>query len=371
MIRKTDFELIAIGSIFGWRIAQQSYTRVSIACRSNYEKVKLAGFHLRTNLWGDGHFKPDNVLRADPLMIPNSHDGFDYIIFANKVTDDPSSVLSGLRKHVRPNTTLVSAQNGMSSDTLLMEVFPRNTVLNTVCNIGCSQIHPGSIEQTAGINQHAFLIGSSNKLRSQSALDVARRQFLADMDPQFRSVDCLDKERWIKLVFNTAWNSVAALTDLNTHQLFDHPRAVDLVTALAREATSVGIASGVELDANLPATLVDLAKKSDAIVPSTLQDLRNGRPLELRPIFGTSTLEELTVSASAYLFLYLIGFILSQSKQVGISTPHIQMISQLLCERNLSTQSHRHRKQSTLTPPHAFLSDLDTQERTLTDVIGA
>ncbi|GIZ42295.1 hypothetical protein CKM354_000557000 [Cercospora kikuchii] len=300
----------AVGSIFGWRIAQNSHATVSVVCRSNWEAVRKSGYSLDTKTWGRGHFEPHRVLRSGSVAKVIPKQKWDYLILANKIKDDYASTLSELQSVVSPETTLVTAQNGMDVEVPLAQAFPKNTILSAVCNIGCRQISPGRIEQTASIKRSAFLIGAYTP---SNPPDILQRDTLAAMDAQFESVSRIEQERWRKLVLNSAWNSVTALTGKNTHQALQEPGAARLMSQIAGEALSVASASGVSLDNDLPVQVIELAKSSLPITPSTLQDLRSRRPMELAPIFG---------------------YLVSQARRVGLPVPYLTWVHELLQQRN-------------------------------------
>ncbi|PIB02988.1 hypothetical protein CB0940_11859 [Cercospora beticola] len=300
----------AVGSIFGWRIAQNSHATVSVVCRSNWEAVRTSGYSLDTKTWGKGIFVPRRVLRSGSVAKVIPKQKWDYLILANKIKDDYASTLSELQSVVSPETTLVTAQNGMDVEVPLAQAFPKNTILSAVCNIGCRQISPGRIEQTASIKRSAFLIGA---YAPGTPADILQRDTLSAMDAQFESVNRIEQERWRKLVLNSAWNSVTALTGKNTHRALQEPGAARLMSQIAGEALSVASASGVSLDNDLPVQVIELAKSSLPITPSTLQDLRSRRPMELAPIFG---------------------YLVMQARQVGLPVPYLTWVHELLQQRN-------------------------------------
>lgn len=235
---------------------------------------------------------------------------FDYIILANKIINGHSGTIQDLQALVSPQTTLVAAQNGMDVEVPLQRAFPRNTVLTAICNVGCNQANHGVIVQDAHIKKHAFLIGVHGQGRK---IDLTRRDALVSMDCEFDSIDCVLQERWRKLIFNSAWNSTTALTGLDTHQLLQHPSAMLIVAQLAREAFDVAIASGIELDPELPTKTIEIARMAPAITPSTLQDARSKRPMELTPIFG---------------------YICQQAARVGTTVPTVRLTAS--CSRLLA-----------------------------------
>ncbi|KAF7188359.1 Oxidoreductase AFT12-1 [Pseudocercospora fuligena] len=303
----------AVGAIFGWRIAQQSHARVSVVCRSNWNVVSNHGYYLRTSTWGNGRFKPRQVFQAGAIAKLIDKHRFDYIVCSNKVTDGYASALQDLHPLVRPDTTLVSAQNGMDVEVPLRKAFPNNTVLSAICNIGCGQVRPGYIEQNAAIKRPAFLIGVHSPSSGGHRVDASRRDALAAMDSKFATTQCINGERWRKLIFNSAWNGTCAITGLNTRQLLEYPGAAEVVIQLADEAYKVGVASGIDLDPRLPMKTIELAQDSAPITPSTLQDARARRPMELSPIFG---------------------YLVEQAAKVGTHVPYLTWIYTLLRLRN-------------------------------------
>lgn len=309
-----------------------------MVCRSNYDRVHSAGYLLQTKKWGSASWKPHRVHKAGGFdRQPKQH--FDYIILANKITNGHSGAIQDLQALVNPQTTLVAAQNGMDVEVPLQRAFPGNTILTAICNIGCNQANQGIIVQDAHIKKHAFLIGVHGQ---GSKVDLHRRDALVSMDSEFDSIDCVVQERWRKLIFNSAWNSTTALTGLDTHQLLQHPSAILIVAQLAREAFNVAIASGIELDADLPNKTIEMARMAPAITPSTLQDARSKRPMELTPIFGYICQQAARVGTS----VPTVSLKIIASKVLTLTKYQMQWMYDLLQQRN-----HVYRAQQPLQTP--------------------
>ena len=262
---------------------------MSVICRSNYDKVSKHGFTFRTRLWGDGAFKPHRVIHADSFTQANLAGRYDYIVLANKIKckNDTEQMIRGLRNIIRQDTVLVSTQNGMGNERPLALAFAENTILSSVCNMSCSQPKPGFVDQTVAITPHAFHLGIYSKGEHPIPDAIEKLESLAAMDPQFCAVPDVHGERWQKLLFNTAWNSMTAIAGVDTHELLRSPSSTKLVRQLAEEAYRIGIASGASLAQSSPDDVIELARRSKPIITSSLRDTRKGRKVEIYSITGT------------------------------------------------------------------------------------
>jgi 2-dehydropantoate 2-reductase len=284
LVHRTN-KFAAVGAVFGWRLAQHPHVRITAICRSNYEAVRKNGFVMQSRLWGNGHFAPLRVVRrVEDVKEVN----FDYVICANKVIEEPGSLLiDTLRPAIRKETTLVSAQNGLSIEPPLRQAFTENTILSAVCYISCHQEKPGFIQQVMSLkDKSAFVLGIYPG--GDQNMENQRLENLVSLDPHFGYVSDVLAERWTKLIFNGAWNTVTALYNLNTCEVFSNDSAIRLVRFLADEIHAVALASGAKLPKDVASTAVECARNSPAIVPSTLQDARKGRPIEIEALCGKS-----------------------------------------------------------------------------------
>ena len=263
---------------------------VSVICRSNYDQVSKHGFTFRTRLWGDGTFVPQRVIHADSFTQANLTERYDYIVLANKIKskNDMEQVIRGLRNIVRQDTVLVSTQNGMGNERPLALAFAKSTILSSVCNMSCSQPKPGFVEQTVAITPRAFHLGIYSKGEHPISNSIESLESFAAIDPQFCAVPDVHGEKWQKLLFNTAWNSMTAIAGVDTHELLRSPASTKLVRQLAEEAYQIGIASGVSLAQSSPDDVIELARRSKPIITSSLRDTRKGRKVEIYSITGES-----------------------------------------------------------------------------------
>lgn len=239
---------------------------------------------MNTQLWGLGAFRPHRVLRS-VLEVQNV--SFDYVICANKIVHSSEvAIADAIRPAVRSATVLVSLQNGINVEQPLRDAFARNTVLSAICYVSCQQTGPGLVQQVSQIRPHAFHIGAFDHGSSARELKDSQVQDLVRLDAKFKEVEDIKTERWTKMIFNGSWNSVAALTGCDTHQILQNPLSLAVVQRLAAEIFEVAVKSGARLPRDLPLRTVSCAASTPSIVPSMLQDVLSGRKMEVEAICG-------------------------------------------------------------------------------------
>jgi 2-dehydropantoate 2-reductase len=220
---------------------------------------------------------------SEPTQLPP----FDLGIVAVKATDleQVAASLSGLA----PQATMMTIQNGLGAEEVVARYgdWPLISSVTFMSGTRHSDTHVeyeldtatwlGPWAQTrtpmAAVEQVARLINDSG-LRAEAFADLVPAQ-------------------WSKLIFNSAINSVAALTELPHVALFADEQALGpVVRALMDEGKAVAAAHGIELyedpwEMNLLAVARGETNRSDyAHLPSMLADVRAHRHTEVEFIAG-------------------------------------------------------------------------------------
>lgn len=193
-------------------------------------------------------------------------------------------LLESIRPAIKPSTTLVSVQNGVSSELALSRAF-ENPIFSSTCYISCAQTAPGFVEQVSSVRPHAFYVGIHRPGRLSSGKQELDTLVSLD-DTCLAKVEDAHAERWRKVIFNTAWSLSTSLLDKDTHQVLADNHGVQIVLGLAREAYNVALSLGIKLSPDLPSTTIESARRAPCIVPSMLQDIRKGKPIEVEALCG-------------------------------------------------------------------------------------
>ena len=95
-------------------------------------------------------------------------------------------------------------------------------------------------------------------------------------------------QRWQKVVWNVAWNSLTTLTTLDTHSwLKSSPESMPMTRNLMREVIDVARKCDVPLKYDLIDELIDKVMAMQPIGSSMQTDCKTGKPMEVDVILGT------------------------------------------------------------------------------------
>jgi 2-dehydropantoate 2-reductase len=116
---------------------------------------------------------------------------------------------------------------------------------------------------------------------------------------------------WTKLIGNTSYNPVAALTGALMNEINANPGLIGLIRRMMGEGMQVAEALGARINVTIEERL-GLAKKLGAAKVSMHQDIERGRPLEIDAI---------------------VTAVCELGRKVGVGTPTIDGVEALIRER--------------------------------------
>jgi 2-dehydropantoate 2-reductase len=129
-----------------------------------------------------------------------------------------------------------------------------------------------------------FLLGEPDGTTSTRITSIANAFAVGGLDTPLSND--IRAEIWLKLLGNTSFNPVSALTRATLVDMADDP----LVAELAREMMTESVAILTRLGVTLAATVderIDRARRVGAHKTSMLQDLEAGRPMEIDALLGS------------------------------------------------------------------------------------
>ncbi|RWA04183.1 hypothetical protein EKO27_g10921 [Xylaria grammica] len=278
------YGLGAIGSFYAFILSRAKNVRLTVVARSNYDAVSSKGLSITSENHGDHTVAPYKVVKSPA----GAQATFDYIVCAHKAIDQ-ASVPKQLAPAVdEKKTTIVIIQNGVGNEEPFREAFPGASILSCVTWVGARQTEPGVIAHTKSEDMQIGLFPNPSV---EESLEQERLDTFASLLTQgktvFQVVPNIQVQRWEKVVWNAAWNSLTTLTMLDTHNwLSSSPGATPLTRRLMHEVIDVAQKCNVPLEYALADRLIDKILGMHAIGSSMQVDAKNERPMEVEIILG-------------------------------------------------------------------------------------
>ena len=224
------------------------------------------------------------------------------VVFVTLKAHSLPAVAPALGRALRPETVLVTAQNGipwwyfgrgyagpLSGERLqsvdpggvLADSIPEAALVACIVYPATSLAEPGVVEHVEG---NRFSLGELDGSRSERVLAISQVLGAAGLKAPVQTR--IRAEIWLKLLGNASFNPVSALGRVTLGEMERVPGARELVRALMEEvetvARGVGEAMAIPIDRRLEGGF-----KVGEHRTSMLQDVEAGRPLEVDALLGS------------------------------------------------------------------------------------
>ena len=284
----------AIGGYLGARLALAGEEVTFIARNRNLQAIQADGFRLISE---DGSEQHAHTARAVQHMAEaGPQDAILLTVKAHQVVD----ILPGLRDGFGPHTSVVTMINGVpwwyfhklagpfegrQLDSVdpggrIAAAIEPERIIGSVVYPAAELVRPGVVRVIEG---NRFTLGEPDGSRSErvDALSQAlmKAGFKAPVSKDIRG------EIWVKLWGNLSFNPISALTHATLEDICRFPPTRALAAAMMAEAQRVGEALGVQFKISLDKRIAG-AEAVGAHKTSMLQDVENGRALELQALVG-------------------------------------------------------------------------------------
>ncbi|WP_353090622.1 2-dehydropantoate 2-reductase [Methylibium sp.] len=285
----------AIGGYLGAKLAIAGEDVTFIARNKNLAAINAHGFRL---VLEDGSEQHAPTARAVQQMAEaGPQDAVLLTVKAHQVRD----LLPDLRQLFGPETMVVTMINGVpwwyfhklagpyegrtlqsvDPDGLLAQHIEPERVIGSVVYPAAELLAPGVVKVIEG---NRFTLGEPDGSRSPRIEALSQAMIRAG----FKSPVAKDirGEIWIKLWGNLSFNPISALTHATLQDICRFPLSRELAARMMGEAQAVGQKLGVEFKISLDKRIAG-AEAVGAHKTSMLQDVENGRALELEALVGS------------------------------------------------------------------------------------
>lgn len=267
----------ALGGYFGGRLAQGGHDVTLIARGAHLEALRDDGLHIES-VAGDAHIT--DIAATDDA---ESVGPVDVILFMVK-NRDVEAAAQAIRPMLRPDTMVLTCQNGVTAHDRLGAIIGAEHVMPGVARIPASVPKPGHILHGSTFDTLVFgeLAGGSSDRSDRLAAAID-----ACPGASAKASETILADLWAKFCSQSALASLTTLTGLDIGPLRDTPASADLFRAAIAEACEVAKAAVP----GFPDTALDqywgfIQRLPATMHASMLDDLRAGKPLENEYLSG-------------------------------------------------------------------------------------
>ncbi len=265
----------AVGGYFGARLARGGHDVTLVARGEHLAALQRDGLAVRL---------PAETLHvatiravADPADAPPAD-----VVLVGVKSYDTVAAARALRPTIRPDTLVLSLQNGIENEGVLAHELGLPPLLVGLTRIGVELVAPGVVHYTG---RGEILFGEPDGTTSARARRLADAFTAAALPHELRR-DILVLA-WEKLAWNAGFNAVTTLTDRPVAAALAQPASADLIRATMEETDAVATAQGIAVRRRrLDAVLAESAGEMPDFPTSMLQDRRRGRRLEWDALNG-------------------------------------------------------------------------------------
>jgi 2-dehydropantoate 2-reductase len=266
----------AVGGYFGARLADGGHDVTFVARGETLAALRRDGLTVR--LGEDGMLRLPSVRAvAAPADAPPA----DLILVCVKSYDTPAAA-AALRPAVRPDTVVLSLQNGIENEDVLAAGLGLPPLMVAFSRIGVATVAPATIEYSG---RGTIIFGEPDGRDTERARRVAAL-FAGAGVPHEQRGDVL-VAAWEKLAWNAGFNAVTTLTRTSVAEALAAPASRALIVDAMEEVDAVATALGVAVRRwRTERVLEDSVQGLPDFRTSMLQDLLRGRRLEHDAING-------------------------------------------------------------------------------------
>jgi len=284
----------AIGGVLGGRLAARGHEVSLVARGEHLVTIRRDGLKLVDHV-GDASGAYRLAASDEPADF-----GVQDLVFIALKAHAIGGMLPRLRDLVNEETVVVPAINGLPwwyfyrepgphEGRRLLTLDPEGTmfadldcchVVGCVVHVAAEVRAPGEVHHTGG---RRLILGEPDNTKSERLQRICALLDQAGLEAQPSGRIRLDV--WIKLLGNTSFNPVAALTGYLMNQICADEDVLEVIRAMMCEGMAVSAHYGYPMPMT-PDERIDLARQLGAAKISMLQDVERRRQLELAAVVG-------------------------------------------------------------------------------------
>lgn len=287
-----------VGGYFGARLAAAGADVTFIARGEHLSAMRRDGLKI---LSANGDLTLHPVKATDDIA---SIGHVDLVMIAVKLwsTGDAAQSIAPL---MGPNSTVVSWQNGVVAEDILIEKYSNARVIGGVSNIAALIESPGVIRHNGTMARLIFAELDGKPSTRIDALAALCKQAKVDHVVS----DDINRAIWQKFIFLASFSGMTCATRLSIGPIRSDPETRAMLKAALQEVVAIGRAKDIKLpDDQVEQSLAWADNLPETMVASMLGDLNRGNRLELPWLSGNVVKlgDGLGIATPVHKFIYTV-----------------------------------------------------------------
>lgn len=258
----------AVGCYFGAMLARAGHPVTLIGRPAHVQAVRAHGLRLQGATF-------DEQVPLAATTGPDGVAGADVVLFCVKSTDTEAAG-AAMAPHLAPGALVLDLQNGVDNAPRLAAVLPQHAVLASVVYVATEMAGPGHVRHH----------GRGDLVLEGGPRSAAVAALLAAAGVPVQLSDNVRGALWAKLILNSAFNALSAITRLPYGALVQGEGVWPTLRAIVDECLAVAQADGVQLPGDVWAGVEGIVASMPGQFSSTAQDLMRDKPTEIDHING-------------------------------------------------------------------------------------
>lgn len=265
-----------VGGYFGGLLAKSGADVTFIARGEQYKALKENGLRVRSVV-ENFNIKPIQVIQSvSEIYSPD-------LILLSVKTYDTETVAKELSFVVKPETVVITFQNGEDNDLEIKKYINHGLVFPGIAYVISKRAEPGIIEQTGGLRKLVF--GDREQPKNSKLKEIELMMKKAGIDANLS--DDITRDIWKKFIFICAFAGMTAMYKKTIGEILCDEALKKEYEACVMEAISVA----KKMNVNLPEDIFDLTMKTASNTApdsksSLLIDIEQGRKTEIETLNG-------------------------------------------------------------------------------------
>lgn len=263
-----------VGMILATKL-QEAGCEVTLCIRNDIKRAKVAaeGIILENVIQSKAHF--EKVVKTVEEL---GEMDLDYLIFALK-SYQIEAVMPSARFLNSDKLTIVSAQNGIDVEGLLVPTFGESKILRMIVNYAGNMVSPNTVKVTFFTAPN--YIGSINDAKTNDAKRIS--DLLSTVSLNTDSVDSfeLTKRTWQKTILNSSLSALCGVGRLTMAEAMSDPDTVELIEQIITEGVEVAEKEKIRFSDDFIRQCLRYLKNGGDHFPSLALDLIYGKQTEI------------------------------------------------------------------------------------------